>query len=168
MRYTQKKSIQRKYKRVIWVSSAFMYLKFQLIYFKNLLGFNFFFSKDVKSTEWKNKREALTSACTCWEKCLSSLDTLFSRDHYLWEQTLQYQDTLSAWWTPENTLNLNAYKSQQGYCENVTFCEMPHLPGSEFLLPIRPTKMSFISPKKRRIVTSHFCVLWTLHISTKS
>lgn len=65
------------------------------------------------------KEEELTSACTCWEKCPSSLDTLSSRGHYLWEQTLQ--DTvvpcryMSVWWTPEKTLNLNANESQTGF-----------------------------------------------------
>lgn len=63
------------------------------------------------SIYWVKKEEALTSACTCWGKCLSSLDTLSSRDHFLWEQTLQeksHKDTLSVWWTLEKkTFNLN-------------------------------------------------------------
>lgn len=45
-------------------------------------------SISINPSYWLGNEDALTSVYTCWEKCPSSLDTLSSRVHYLWEQTL--------------------------------------------------------------------------------
>lgn len=38
-------------------------------------------------------------------------------------------------------------------------CKLPHSPDSEFLLPIRPTKMSCISPEEKNEIHSVLCFM---------
>lgn len=61
-----------------------------------------------------------------------------------------------------NTLNLNTHESWQDYWKYLTFFILPHSPGSEFLLPMRPTKMSCISPDKNNENQSLLCFMMIL------
>lgn len=76
--------IQKKYIKVVLISSVIKtseIIETACVPYCFISQGNLFFCVgNVPPTE----ENAFTSACICWEKCLSSLDTLSSRVRYLW------------------------------------------------------------------------------------
>lgn len=148
-------------KSIIWVSSAFKTLKFeqQILYHQNLLcpiwfypllarlSNDFIFSRC--SIYWvKKKRHSPQPALV--EKNASPLCILSPPGTIICESRhYNIYSPIKIYSFCDEHRESECPQKPTGVLRIFVACELPDSPGSEFLFPIRPTKMSCISPKNK-------------------